>query len=62
MLKRLLVVLFVGFSTFANASEPKQALDAFHAALATGDTATATATAYAGKPSKELPKASISPL
>ncbi len=60
MLKRLLVVLFVGFSTFANASEPKQALDAFHAALATGDTATATA--YAGKPSKELPKASISPL
>ena len=41
MLKRLLVVLFVGFSTFANASEPKQALDAFHAALATGDTATA---------------------
>lgn len=43
MLKRLFIVLFVGFSAFANASEPNQALDAFHAALAAGDTTTATA-------------------
>lgn len=43
MLKQLLIILSVGFLTAAHASEPKQALEAFHAALTSGDTAAATA-------------------
>lgn len=43
MLKQLLIVLSVGFFTAAHASEPIQALEEFHAALALGDASAATA-------------------
>jgi len=43
MLKQLLLILFFGFFTVVQASEPKQVLEEFYAALASGDTSAATA-------------------